>query len=92
MDEYRLEWSPPAIRQLDRLATTSPRVVRAIVEFCFGRLLADPHRIGHPLGRELEGWHALRVGAYRVIYWIAANDRIVYVDRVDHRSDVYRPK
>lgn len=91
MDEYQLQWSPPAVRQLDRLATFSPRVVGAIVEFCFARLIAEPHRIGNPLGRELEGWRAARVGAYRVIYWIDEGDRIVYVDRVDHRSDVYRP-
>ncbi len=92
MDEYGLQWSPPAVRQLDHLAKSSPRVVGAVVEFCFGRLIANPRRIGRPLGRELEGWYSARVGPYRVIYWIDEDDRIVYVDRVDHRSDVYRPK
>lgn len=80
------------MRQLDRLTTTSPRVVGAVVELCFGRLLSNPHRIGHPLGRELEGWFAARVGAYRVVYWIDEAERIVYVDRIDHRSDVYRTR
>lgn len=68
------------------------RVVGAVVEFCFGRLIANPHRVGHPLGRELEGWHSARVGAYRVVYWIDEDERVLYIDRVDHRSDVYRPK
>lgn len=31
-----------------------------------------------------------RVGAYRLTYWIDEDERIAYVDRVDHRSDVYR--
>ena len=92
MDEYRLRWSPPAVRQLDRLAAFSPRVVEAVVEFCFGRLITNAHRVGRPLERELQGWYSSRVGAYRVIYWIDKDERIVYVDRVDHRSDVYRPK
>ncbi|MGO9964078.1 MAG: type II toxin-antitoxin system RelE family toxin [Acidimicrobiales bacterium] len=92
MDDYRLRWSPPATRQLDRLASTSPRVAGAIVEFCFGRLIANPRQIGHALGRELSGWRSARVGQYRVIYWIDEDKRIVYVDRVDHRSDVYRPR
>lgn len=92
VDDYRLWWSPPAVRQMDRLADSSPRVVGAIVEFCFGRLTANPFRVGRRLGRELTGWHSARVGAYRVVYWIDEEERIVYVDRVDHRSDVYRNK
>jgi mRNA interferase RelE/StbE len=91
-DDYRLFWSPPATRQLDRLAATSPRVVGAIVEFCFGRLIANPQRVGHALGRELAGRYSARVGQYRVIYWIDERDRIVFVERVDHRSDVYRSR
>ncbi len=67
-------------------------MVGAVVEFCLGRLIANPHRVGHPLGRELADWYSARVGAYRVIYWIDEDGRIVYVDRIDHRSDVYRPK
>lgn len=92
MDEYKLRWSPPATRQLDRLAATSPRVVGAIVEFCFGRLIAEPYRVGHALERDLAGWHSARVGQYRVVYWIDDHERTVYVDRVEHRSDVYRPR
>ncbi len=92
MGEDGLGWSPPAVRQLDRLASSSPRVVGAVVEFCFRRLIADPRRIGRLLERELEGWYSARVGAYRVIYWIGEDELIVYVDRVNYRSDVYRPK
>lgn len=33
--------SPPAVRQLDRLATSSSRLVGAVVELCFGRLIAN---------------------------------------------------
>jgi mRNA interferase RelE/StbE len=90
-DEYRLFWSPSATRHLDRLATTSPSVVGAIVAFCFGRLIADPQRVGHALGRKLAGRYSARVGQYRIIYWIDERDRIVYAERADHRSDVYRP-
>jgi mRNA interferase RelE/StbE len=89
-DDYRLRWSPPATRQLDRLAGTSTRVVGAIVEFCFGRLISNPQRVGHALGRDLAGRYSARVGQYRIIYWIDERDRIFYVERVDHRSYIYR--
>jgi mRNA-degrading endonuclease RelE of RelBE toxin-antitoxin system len=55
-------------------------------------LIANPQQIGHALGRELSGWRSARVGQYRVIYWIDESEGIVYVDRADHRSDVYRPR
>jgi antitoxin YefM len=48
--DYQLRWSPPAVRQLDRLSATSPPVIGAIVEFCFGRLIANPQRLGHAVG------------------------------------------
>ena len=35
---------------------------------------------------------ALACGAYRVVYWIDEDGRVVTVDRVDHRADVYRPR
>jgi mRNA interferase RelE/StbE len=73
---------------MDRLA--SPRVTAAIVGFCFGRLVTDPQRVGHALRRELTGWYSARVGAYRIVYWIDEERRVVTVDRVDHRVDVYR--
>ena len=31
-------------------------------------------------------------GQYPVIYWMDEAERPVYADRVDHRSDVYRPR
>ena len=34
-----------------------------------------------------EGWRRARVGQYRVIYRIDEDQRVVCVDRVDHRSD-----
>jgi mRNA-degrading endonuclease RelE of RelBE toxin-antitoxin system len=73
---------------MDRLA--SPRVTVAIVGFCFGRLVTNPQPVGHALQRELAGWYSARVGAYRIVYWIDEERRVVTVDRVDHRVDVYR--
>ncbi|MFZ2056980.1 MAG: type II toxin-antitoxin system RelE/ParE family toxin [Acidimicrobiales bacterium] len=70
----------------------SPRVVGAVGRFCFGRLFANPRQIGHALGREPAGWRSARAGQCRVIYRIDENERIVHVDRADHRSDVYRPR
>ena len=77
-----------AERQLARLPG---RVAPAIVEFLLGPLSENPHRVGHPLRRELSGLWSARRGAYRVIYEIDEHRHRVMVLRIDHRADVYRP-
>ena len=67
-------------------------VAAAVTGFLTGPLLDHPHRVGQPLTRELSGYHAARRGAYRVIYRIDQTQRIVYVVRIDHRSDVCRTR
>ena len=67
-------------------------VATAVTEFLTGPLLDNPHQVGEPLTRELEGYHSARRGAYRVIYRIDEAMRTVHVVRVDHRADVYRTR
>lgn len=53
---------------------------------------SPPARVGHPLQRELVELFAARRGPYRVVYEIDEEDHVVNVLRIDHRSDVYRPR
>lgn len=75
--------------QLDRLPE---KVAAAVVEFMLGPLLENPRRVGHPLQRELAGAWAARRGNYRIVYGIGEVQRTVFVLRIDHRADVYRPR
>jgi mRNA-degrading endonuclease RelE of RelBE toxin-antitoxin system len=76
-------------RQLARLPE---RVAAAIVEFMLGPLCANPRRVGHPLQRDLAGLWSARRGAYRVMYEIDDHAMTVTIPRIEHRSDVYRPR
>lgn len=84
-----LRVAPSAERQLGRLPE---RIAAAVVEFMLGPLCESRRRVGHPLQRELAGLWSARRGAYRVVYEINDEERIVTVLRIDHRSDVYRPR
>ena len=55
-------------------------------------LSEDPRPIGVKklIGNE-DLWR-IRVGNYRVVYWIADDIKVVDVTRVAHRSDIYRKK
>jgi mRNA interferase RelE/StbE len=64
-------------------------VAVAVVDFLFGALAADPHRVGKPLRFDLEGYWSARRGQYRVIYSIHDDHVLVRVVRISHRADVY---
>jgi mRNA-degrading endonuclease RelE of RelBE toxin-antitoxin system len=81
--------SPSVERTLDRLPQ---KAAAAIVEFLLGPLTEDPHRVGLPLRRELEGLRAARRGPYRVVSEVDEQTRQIRVLWVDHRADVYRPR
>lgn len=84
---YTVRFTATARRDLDRLP---PRILSAVIEFAFGDLAREPHRVGKPLGRELAGQFSARRGPYRLLYRIDDAQLIVWILRVDHRADVYR--
>ena len=64
-------------------------VAVAVVDFLYGPLAEDPHRVGKPLRLELEGYRSARRGQYRVIYSLHEEQVLVRVVRTSHRVDVY---
>lgn len=62
----------------------------ACVEFIFGALAQNPHRVGAPLRPPFEGQWRARRGEYRVRYRIEDTEHAIYVLDIDHRRDAYR--
>jgi mRNA interferase RelE/StbE len=83
---YDVQFSGPARRALQSIP---PRIVPAIIEFAFGDLAREPHRVGKPLERELICLLGASRGPYRPLYRINDDAKRVYVLHVDHRKDVY---
>jgi len=85
-----IAWTTTARRALTRLPD---KAATAVVEFLYGSLAENPHRIiGKPLKLGLKGMHSARRGDYRVIYRIDDDQRSVTVIAIEHRSDIYRPR
>lgn len=89
MAGYSVAWTASARRSMSRLPE---KVGTAVVEFCYGSLADNPHRVGKPLKLGLEGLHSARRGDYRVIYRIDEQRRRIDVVAIEHRADVYRPR
>ncbi len=88
-DTFAIAWTAASRRALNRLPE---KAATAVVEFLYGSLAVNPHRVGKPLKLGLEGLHSARRGDYRVIYRIDDDQRQVAVVAIEHRSDIYRPR
>ncbi len=49
----------------------------------------DQPGVKHMVG-EWAGYHRIRVGKIRIIYWFDEKEDIVYVDHIGPRGDVYK--
>ena len=84
---YRVQVARTAARQLtDHLPEA---VAGACVEFLYGPLADNPHRVGAPLRKPFEVYWRARRGEYRVRYTIDDSTRTVYVLDISHRRDAY---
>ena len=83
---YKIFIAGPAERDLTRLAhDVHARVIAALQQL--GR---DPRPPGcRKLAGSASDWR-IRVGDYRVVYEIADTLRVVRINRVRHRREVYR--
>lgn len=86
---YELGTAPPARRALAELLPHDVAV--AAIEFLTGPLLANPQRVGRPLGQELSGIYSARLAReWRVLYEIDEESRVVIVLDIRNRSVAYR--
>ena len=86
---YRVELSGEARRALRRLPD---KVAPAIVEFITGALADNPQRLSKPLVGDLVDLRSARRGDYRVLLRLDESAQVVLVIRIEHRSEVYRPR
>lgn len=86
---WHVEVTSPAVRGLHRLPG---KAAAAIVEFITGALAENPRRLSKPLVNELAGMRSARRGDYRVIFSLDEGQHRIYIHRIDHRADVYRPR
>ncbi len=87
---YRVEVGRKARAQLGELdATVGAAVERKIIWLAQNAAVMIHRRlVGMP--EDLAGLCKLRVGDWRIIYWIYHAEKIVRIYGIQHRSEVYR--
>lgn len=76
--------------ELDRLDTTIGSAVERKIIWLAENAADMIHRrlVGMP--DDLAGLCKLRVGDWRILYWIYHTEKLVRIYRIQHRSEVYR--
>jgi len=83
---YLVEYDPQAVIDLEQLPKTiQKRVVSKIQWLADNFAQIQPL----PLSANLAGFYKLRVGDYRIIYEVDRIIRVITIDRIGHRRDIY---
>jgi mRNA interferase RelE/StbE len=83
---YLVEYEPEALADLEKLRkSVCQRIVNKINWLAENFDQITPQ----PLTADLSGFFKLRVGDYRVIYEFDSDERIIFIDRVGHRREIY---
>ena len=86
---WKIEVTSPALKGFRRLPE---KAAAAIVEFVTGVLADIPLRLSKPLTNELLGLRTARRGDYRILFTLDIEQHTLYVQRIEHRADVYKPR
>ncbi len=86
MDSFNLQWKASTKKDLRKLPPHEySRIVSAVEA-----LALEPFSNGSEKLAGTEHTYRIRVGDYRIIYEVFAGSKIIEIQRVRHRKDVYR--
>ena len=87
---YRVEIGSSADAQLAKLDSAIGASVERKILWLAENAAVMVHRrlVGMP--NDLAGLCKLRIGDWRILYWIYHHEKIVRIYRIQHRSEVYR--
>jgi len=83
---FRVEWKKSTRKDLRKLP---PKVVDRVLE-TVEQLAENPFPVGVEKLAGSEHAYRVRVGDYRVVYEVVTKTKLVEIQRVRHRKDVYR--
>ena len=85
---YRVQLSPHAVREYKRIDPSVRPELQLGLDTLQHNPLAGP-KIKRLKGR-LHDYFRYRVGDYRIVYAVDQKQRMVYVDCIRHRREIYR--
>jgi len=86
-DGWHIFYADSVLKEdIPRLGQAERQRIRQAIET---KLMRDPIHFGKPLRYSLSGQRSLRVGDYRVLFLVDAQERNVKITAIGHRRDIY---
>jgi mRNA interferase RelE/StbE len=82
---YQIEWKESAIKSVEKF----PKDVRQRIVEKVEKLSEDAF-LGEALSGDLKGLRRIRIGDYRIIYFVNTVKGTVIIVKVGNRGDIYR--
>jgi len=85
---YKIVVHHRAAKYLQRLSEKQ----RTRIKEALAQLAEDPFKLAgvKAMLGEWDGYRRMRVGDFRIIFWVDEDERIIYVDHLGARGDVYK--
>ena len=83
---YKVEWKEAAEDNLDQLPSTIALKIHDRIE---SHLVLSPKQLGKALVGQYKGLYRYRYGDYRILYEIDADNRLIIINRIGHRKEIY---
>ncbi|HEY2328768.1 MAG TPA: type II toxin-antitoxin system RelE/ParE family toxin [Verrucomicrobiae bacterium] len=83
---FRIEWKKSTRKDLRKLPSSAADRIVAAVE----NLAENPFPYGVEKLSGSEHAYRIRLGDYRIVYEVVTESKLVEIQRVRHRKDVYR--
>jgi len=82
---YQIEWKESAIKSVEKF----PKDIRQRIVEKVEKLSEDAF-LGEALSGDLKGLRRIRIGDYRIIYFVNTVKGVVIIVKVGNRGDIYR--
>jgi mRNA interferase RelE/StbE len=83
---FRIEWKKSTRKDLRKLpSATVDKIIEAVEDLAENPFLHGVEKLSGS-----EHAYRIRLGDYRIVYEVVAESKLVEIQRVRHRKDVYR--
>lgn len=83
---YKTKWEDKAEDDLDQLPS---EIALKIYDRVESHLVQAPKQLGKALVGQYKGLYRYRYGDYRILYEIDTDDRLIIINRIGHRKEIY---
>jgi mRNA interferase RelE/StbE len=84
---YSVRILKPATKELERVDRSTAERIADRIQWLSENL--DSTKL-YPLKGDLRGLYKIREGAYRIIFEILKDERVIIIHGIGHRSDIYK--